>query len=397
MRELYDVLVFLSTLNRMKKLNTYKDRFMSLTFVEPIAVNTSANFTFADSYVSNTITAGNIRTNNIYYANGQPYSFSSNAGGSNTQIQFNDSNSFAGSANLTFNKTTNTLSVTNITSSGVINFSSASNVTLGAISNVRITGGSSGQYLTTDGSGTLSWATISSSSISNGTSNVSIATTNGNVTVGVGGTSGVLTISSTSVNVAGILNTGTGNLLSGNANLGNLAIANFFSGNGSSLTSITGANVLGTVGSATNASALLQNTSTSTTVYPTFTTSSANGNSSAVFNTSISANLGNASITATTFVGTLSGAATTAGTVTTAAQPNITSVGTLTGLTSTGTVNLTGASNVSLGPVANVRITGGANGQVLSTDGSGNLNWITSSGSGGITTGKAIAMALIFG
>ena len=69
--------------------------------------------------------------------------------------------------------------------------------------------------------------------------------------------------------------------------------------------------------------------------------------------------------------------ATTAGTVTTAAQPNITSVGTLTGLTSGGTINLTSASNVSLGPVANVRITGGASGQVLSTNGSGGLSWVS--------------------
>jgi hypothetical protein len=80
---------------------------------------------------------------------------------------------------------------------------------------------------------------------------------------------------------------------------------------GANLASITGANVTGTVPNATaatNASALLQNTSTATTVYPIFTTSSANGNASAVINTSISANLGNASITATTFVGALSGA-----------------------------------------------------------------------------------------
>ena len=131
---------------------------------------------------------------------------------------------------------------------------------------------------------------------------------------------------------------------------GNITAANItansgvFTGNGNGLSSIVGANVTGTVASATaatNASALLQNTSTSTTVYPTFSTSSANGNSSAVINTSISANLGNASITATTFVGALSGAAssaTTAGTVTTAAQPNITSVGTLTSVAVTGNV-----------------------------------------------------------
>jgi hypothetical protein len=129
-----------------------------------------------------------------------------------------------------------------------------------------------------------------------------------------------------------------------NAVFGNGTItlnSGLITGNGAGLSQLAGANVTGTVASATaatNASALLQNTSTATTVYPTFTTSSANGNSSAVINTSISANLGNASITATTFVGALSGAATTAGTVTTAAQPNITSVGTLSSLGVTGNV-----------------------------------------------------------
>ena len=58
-----------------------------------------------------------------------------------------------------------------------------------------------------------------------------------------------------------------------------------------------------------------------------------------------------------------------AGTVYTNAQPNITSIGNLTGL------NVNGVSN--LGPVGNVIITGGNNGQYLKTDGSGNLAWVT--------------------
>lgn len=109
----------------------------------------------------------------------------------------------------------------------------------------------------------------------------------------------------------------TGNITSGNANLGNLATSNYFSGNGSLLSSLAGANVTGTVS-----------------------------------------------------------AATTAGTVTTAAQPNITSTGTLANLTVTGNVALSGA-NVTLGAVANLKITGGSNTQVLSTDGAGNLSFTT--------------------
>lgn len=55
------------------------------------------------------------------------------------------------------------------------------------------------------------------------------------------------------------------------------------------------------------------------------------------------------------------------GTLTTNAQPNITSLGSLANLTVTGISNL--------GSNANVVITGGTNEQVLSTDGSGNLEW----------------------
>jgi hypothetical protein len=45
--------------------------------------------------------------------------------------------------------------------SGVVNLVTTSNVSLGAVGNLHITGGSSGQVLTTDGSGTLSWTTPS--------------------------------------------------------------------------------------------------------------------------------------------------------------------------------------------------------------------------------------------
>lgn len=45
-----------------------------------------------------------------------------------------------------------------------------------------------------------------------------------------------------------------------------------------------------------------------------------------------------------------------------------------------------------LGPIASVKITGGSSGQVLQTDGTGNLTFST-----GATTGKAYAMSLVFG
>jgi len=60
-----------------------------------------------------------------------------------------------------------------------------------------------------------------------------------------------------------------------------------------------------------------------------------------------------------------------------ASQPNITSVGTLSNLNVTGFVNL--------GSVNNLTITGGSNGQVLITDGNGELSWGNSSGATGAT------------
>jgi hypothetical protein len=63
------------------------------------------------------------------------------------------------------------------------------------------------------------------------------------------------------------------------------------------------------------------------------------------------------------------GASLLTGTLTTAAQPNVTSLGTLSNLTVSGISNL--------GANSNVKITGGLNEQVLSTDGAGNLSWIT--------------------
>ena len=63
-----------------------------------------------------------------------------------------------------------------------------------------------------------------------------------------------------------------------------------------------------------------------------------------------------------------------AGNVVNSAQPNITSVGTLTAL------NVNGSSN--LGNVGNVKITGGTNGYVLTTDGLGNLDWAAGGGGG---------------
>lgn len=59
-----------------------------------------------------------------------------------------------------------------------------------------------------------------------------------------------------------------------------------------------------------------------------------------------------------------------------------------------GNVEFTGA-NVSLGNVANLHISGGNNGQVLTTDGAGNLTFANASG--GTSNARVFGTNLVFG
>lgn len=322
----------------------------------------------------------------------------------------NTANITINNANVTNNANVgNTLTTSNLTASGNVSFTGA-NVSLGNVSNLHITGGTANYFLQTDGAGNLVWAVAggNTSNISNGTSNVSIATANGNITMSVNGTSNVVVVSSTSANVTGNINasnanlgnlvtanfyagngsllTGinggnvsnvananyanfagtivnssqpnitsvgtltslsvSGNITSGNANLGNLVIANYFSGSGNNLGNIQAANVNGIVA-----------------------------------NANFAANAGNTNLSNYVIQST---------------QSNITSLGTLTGLTVNGTANLNGTtnftnnanftgSNTYISNVANLRIPGGTNGYFLQTDGAGNLNWVN-----GTTTGNGV-------
>ena len=142
------------------------------------------------------VAAGNVYAGNYYYANGHPFTGGGDPGGGNTQIQYNDDGLFNGSANFTFDNTTELVTIPNLTVTGLSD--------LGGIANITITGGSSGYLLTTNGNGVLQWSPPGSgSAISNGTSNVNIATSNGNITAGVGGVANVVTISTTGLDVNG--------------------------------------------------------------------------------------------------------------------------------------------------------------------------------------------------
>jgi len=152
-----------------------------------LLVNGNANI------VGNT-SVGGILTDNYYYANGSPVDFQQ-AAGSNNEIQFNSNDDFAASANLTFDPTTSTFTVTG---------------------NANVT-------------------TLNTSNVVGGGTDVTI-NANGYVSTFYGA-NGLVTLPSAL--------TANGNLQVNNANLGNLAIANFV--NVASNLHTVNANVTGTL------------------------------------------------------------------------------------------------------------------------------------------------------
>ena len=102
----------------------------------------------------------------------------------------------------------NTIFADSFTSNGgTVDFATNNaNVKLGNVGNVHIDGGSASQVLITDGAGNLSWSSAPNISIiQNGTSNVTIPTTNGNVVTDVNGNA-TLTVTSTGANLTGYAN-----------------------------------------------------------------------------------------------------------------------------------------------------------------------------------------------
>ena len=313
---------------------------------EPTTVIDWANATYPTVKLGNLVATGNgnftgnVSANN-FIGNVLGNIIGNISLGTNTQVIFSQNGIGNGSANFTFDYTTSQVTVNgNIVGSNII---AIANLTSG---NANLGNLASANYLT---------GTLTTSSQPNITS---VGTLTG---LGVNGTI-------TAANITA--NTGV------------------FTGNANGLTNIPGANVSGTVPnatSATNASALLQNTSTATTVYPTFTTSSSNGNSSAVFNTSISANLSNGSITATTFVGNLQGNISTivngnsnVNIPSTNGNVNISSAGnanilvvTGTGVNIAGTLNTTGNANIgNIGTSGLITATGNITGNYFIGNGS---------------------------
>ena len=248
-------------------------------------VNVSTNVN-----VTGTMQAGNVRTDNLLYANGNPWDLQE-AAGSNTQIQYNDgSNNFGASAAFTFDyagnvlkvdgnaNVTNTLITPNVSSgtgnltltsngfstvydnTGNVTFPAGSVVTVGTLvgnvqANINITAPNTTLLFSdsglVDGSNAFTFNKTSNSVILTGNIqvdnanlgnlayanyiNVASNLISSNVTVNLelaGNTanfSGNVVVPNLTVNLALAGNTAnfTGNLTSLNANLGNLATANY--------------------------------------------------------------------------------------------------------------------------------------------------------------------------
>jgi len=308
-------------------------------------------------------------------------------GGATTQIQYNQDGSFAGSPRLSWNNTSNILNVTgNATITGYVSATVFTSGVSDGTAPLIVTSTTPVANLGVETSGTvrnaaqpnitsvgtLTGLNVTGNIVTNNFTANNNFTTNGNLitplnvfanTGIVRGNllTGTLTTSSqpniTTVGTLGNL-TVNGNISAGNINAGNLLTANYITG---TLTTNAQPNInyLGNVG------------------WLNVNTSVPNSNGNITFNGSLTGTgVGsNITITGNVNAGNYIEANLLVGSLTTSAQPNITSIGTLTGL------NVNGTSN--LGNAGNVKITGGTNGYVLSTDGTGNLSWVAQSNGGG--------------
>ena len=318
--------------------------------------------------------------------------------GANTQVQFNDAGIFGGDAGFTYNKVTNTLAADNILSGNinadyiVLNWDVTANVVIANylhgdgsnISNVvAVSAAVANSVAGANVTGQVNFANVANNVAgANVTGQVAFANVANNIAgANVSGQVGNALVAGTVYTSTQPNITSVGNLTSltviGNTTLGNQAVANFFIGNLFGTANLARNVTLGAQPNITSLGTLTSLTVTGNTTLG--NTVSANyfvGNLFGVANSALTANSANSANFATNATNAnYSATALLAGTVSVNAQPNITSLGTLTSLNVNGTANL--------GSVSNVRITGGTNGYVLTTDGTGNLSWgVGGSGNG---------------
>lgn len=320
------------------------------------------------------VISGSVFTDNLRYANGQRY-----VPGSNTELVFNDANTFGASADLTFDKDTSFLTVTNLAVPGTTN--------LGDASQVSILGGQNGYLLQTDGLGTLTWVAPGGGGGGNGDpggSNTQVQYNNAGTFGGDPGftyndVTNTLTVNTVNSNFVGNLTGYASNAVTANTvtqsaqpnitSLGTLTSlgvsgqvnALIFQGSAANLSNIPAANITGTVPLATYVSANAQANITSV---------------GTLVSLDVAGNITTANISASNRA--------------TAGNLFVTGNASFGGNVSINTGNLTANGNVDfnsarveLGEVETIKIFGGFTGQVLTTDGTGNLSWQDGGGGGG--------------
>ena len=179
----------------------YQDTQWKLITDNPIVIGTTP-LTFTQNYSANSISGG---TSNVTVYSNSTVNISS-----------------AGTANVLVISSTGT--VTSGTASVTGNITGANVLTDGQIS---ASGNVTGNYIL--GNGVLLTGVITSvANINNGTSNVTVVSSGGNVAVGVGGTSNIAVFSNDGLEITGQISA-TGNIT-----------GSYFIGNGSQLTGISG-------------------------------------------------------------------------------------------------------------------------------------------------------------
>ena len=323
------------------------------------------------------VLANTVLTNNLRYANGQSF-----IPGANTQLLFNNNVCIGASANLTFNSTTNYLTTTNLNVTG--------GTSLGDVANVSILGGLNGYFLQTDGLGQLTWAAGGNGGSGNGTpggSNTQVQFNNAGTFGGDAGftydqltniltaqnidspnfTGNLTGVASTALTANTVINSSQPNIVSVgtlvNLTVTGVTTSGSFAGDGGNLSNLTAANLVGSVPLAAHVTSNAQPNITSVgnllalEVVATATAGNLNssnrisgGNLFITGNVSVGGNISFAS--ANSFI----------------ANANVIEFN---------------SSNVNFGDVDYIHILGGFNGQVLGTDGQGNLSWVNGGGGGG--------------
>jgi fibronectin-binding autotransporter adhesin len=274
-------------------------------------LSASGNTNVGNFSTAGNAAAGNVLTNNLLYANGTPWPLYSGTGTFVTRTYTGDGTT------TTFTVTSGTTSSSVIvTESGVLQ-TPTTDYSISGTTLTFTTAPPSGVSIQIRELAVVSTTSATGAFIVNGNSQVNV-NANANITVSVAGTSNTVVFTSTGVNVAGYISA-TGNVAAANILTNNLLYAN---------------GVAWSLGGGSNIS---------------------NGTS----NVTIAASGGNV----TFGVGGTANVMVVASTVVSVAS----------------NVEFSGA-NVSLGAVANLKITGGANTNVLSTDGSGNLSWVAQTG-----------------